>query len=82
MIPTENEMCDITNDNNLIQYVGGLEADEGGTLALWGLKSNEKISELAMKDVSYVHCGYDAVSYFIGFSNGDVKEYDNAKLED
>ena len=35
-----------------------------------------------MKDVSCVHCGYDAVSYFIGFNNGDVKEYDNAKLEE
>lgn len=75
MVPTSNSMCDITNDNNLIQY-------DQGTLALWGLKSNEKITEINLEAVSCVHCGFDAVSYFIGFENGDVREYDNAKLED
>ena len=75
LIPSTSQVSDITNDNNLIQY-------DGGNLALWGLKSNEKINEIALDEVSFVHCGFDADGYFVGFKNGDVKEYDSAKMED
>lgn len=75
MLDTFSECCDITNDNNLIQF-------EAGTLALWGLKSHAKIAEIETSQVSYVHCSYDGATYIVGFENGDVKVYDNAKLKD
>ena len=49
---------------------------------MWGLKSHTKIVEIDLPQVSIIHNGFDGTSYFIGFDNGDVKEYDNAKLED
>ena len=75
LLDTFSEYCDITNDNNLIQY-------EAGTLALWGLKSHAKIAEVETDQVSYVHCAHDGATYIIGFDNGDIKVYDNAKLND
>ena len=58
----------------MIQY-------EKGHLALWGLKSHAKITEIPLKGISYIHCSFDSKSYFVGFKDGNVEEYDNAKLE-
>jgi hypothetical protein len=70
-----SECCDVTNDNNLIQF-------EDGKLALWGLKSHAKISEIDLEKVSYVHCGFDGKEYFAGFEDGSIKVFGSAKLED
>ena len=74
-----SERCDVSNDNNLMLF-------EDGKLALWGLKSKTKISEIDLEKVSYVHCGFafNEVMYFAGFEDGSIKVFRSAsaKLED
>lgn len=74
-MPTKSKMYGITNDNNLIQF----EAD---TLALWSLKTHKKIISIPVSKVSFIHPGSEGKRYFVGFDNGDVKVYDNCKLEE
>lgn len=44
----------------------------------------EEIRELdfSKKEVTFIHCGFSGLRYFIGFKNGDIKCYDNCKMEE
>ena len=32
-------------------------------------------------NVSFIHCGFSGLRYFIGYKNGNIEAYDNSKME-